>query len=275
MSFAVFVAGCIHALLLFGVGFAMPVFEKPPVPTMDVVLATQFSAKAPERADFLGQANQLGGGNSQRTLAPRSASQSDMPAPDTEATAERASGAEQAQREQNRILLAKRSDRQIAASTAQAEVQPFPQTIDTASLIERSLAIASLSAELSQEQALQARAPRSKLIAAAIVSSTEAPYFDRWRRQVERIGNQYFPTNLPLARELIVRADINADGTVREVVILQSSGDLKLDQRAREIVHRAQPFPPFTAAMRQHYDVLQIIRLWRFEPGDGFHTEAQ
>lgn len=276
MTFAVFLAGCLHALILFGLGFGMPALNLPKPPmTLDVVLATNFSQKKPDQADFLGQANQEGGGNSKTAKPPRTGSQSMMPSPDPHPTMEAMQGGETAKAATLHTIVSSRGDRRQVASDAQDEVAPVPQTINTASLVARSMEIAALSAELAEQQELQAREPRKKVIAASVVGTAEAPYFDAWRRRIESTGNRFFPKGIQLTKELILRADINADGSLRDVTILQSSGDPKIDHAAREIVHKAQPFPPFSAQMRSQYEVLQIVRLWRFEPGQGLTTGVE
>ena len=60
---------------------------------------------------------------------------------------------------------------------------------------------------------------------------------------------------------------LEAYPTLRDVQILESSGEQVLDQAAMRIVRLAAPFMPFTGDLMD-IDVLEIIRTWRFEPGD-------
>ena len=57
---------------------------------------------------------------------------------------------------------------------------------------------------------------------------------------------------------------VNADGTVSEVNLLQSSGYPVLDDAAMRIVHLAAPFAPLPETIRKDTDVLHIIRTWQF-----------
>src|SRR5258707_6730987 len=63
LSFTVFLAASLHAALILGVGFAWHV-EHARAPTIEVTLAQHDDRKAPDQADFLAQANQIGSGDS-------------------------------------------------------------------------------------------------------------------------------------------------------------------------------------------------------------------
>jgi protein TonB len=100
--------------------------------------------------------------------------------------------------------------------------------------------------------------------------SPEGFYIAAWARKVERIGTMNFPE---IARRLnlntgpVLDVSIRADGSLKEVRIVRSSGHAELDQAAQRIVKLGAPYAPFPPALRQKYDVLQIARPWRFDPG--------
>ena len=97
-----------------------------------------------------------------------------------------------------------------------------------------------------------------------------AYYKEAWRRKVERIGNQNYPAEARDQRiygSLRMQVQINRDGTLRDVKILESSGQRVLDNAALRIVRLAAPFAPFTGDLMD-VDVLELVRTWRFEPGD-------
>ena len=60
---------------------------------------------------------------------------------------------------------------------------------------------------------------------------------------------------------------INRDGSLHEVLVLESSGQPLLDQAAQRIVRLAAPFAPFTGDLAD-IDRLEIIRTWKFAEGD-------
>ena len=277
MAFSVFLAAAVHALILFGIGFVAPELLDPKKPiTLDVILASDYNEKKPEKADFLAQANQEGGGTSKTAKPPRSTSQAQMPAPDPRPTMQPMQGGAVPQTAKQRAITASKSDRQQAAHDATAEVQPNEQSIDALTLVERSLQIAALEAELADQAEREAREPKRRNVSPSTASAEDAVYLDAWRRKIERIGNLNYPDEArrrALFGELILRVDVNVDGTVRDIRVLQSSGHRVLDDAAKRIVRLAAPFAPLPPEVRKNTDILQIIRTWRFEPGHGFSAQ--
>jgi protein TonB len=242
---------------------------------LDVVMATNFSPTPPKDPDFKAQANQIGGGISKTSKPPRTASQSAMPSPEAKATAEPLSGAQNPQTANKRTLTSQKGKTTTASAEAQPEIEPAPRQINTATMMKNALEIAALTAEIDEQRELEAKEPRRKVVAPSTVSSKDAAWMEGWRKRVEKTGRAHFPTSIKQSRELILRVDVNADGTLRYVAITQSSGDRKIDKAAMNIIHKAQPFAPFSKEMKQQYGVYQIVSLWRFEPGNKFSSESQ
>lgn len=94
-----------------------------------------------------------------------------------------------------------------------------------------------------------------------------APYLDRWRRKVERFGTLNFPdvAALQRARPPVLAIVLGADGNVRNIALLRSSGNAALDQAALQIVRNAGRFEPFPAALAQSVGELRFAYEWRFE----------
>ncbi|NQD35807.1 energy transducer TonB [Permianibacter sp. IMCC34836] len=277
MAFSVFLAACLHALVLFGIGFVAPELLNPKRPiTLDVILASSYNEKKPERPDFLAQANQEGGGKSKTSKPPRTSSQAQMPAPDPRPTSQPVQGGPAPQTAKQKILTASQGPLKQNVNEATPDIKPGEQSLDTASMIERSLQIASLTAELAAQQELEAREPKRRIVAPSTAKTQDAAYLDGWRRKIERIGNLNYPEEArrrALFGELVLRVDINADGTIREIRVLESSKQKVLDDAAVRIVRLAAPFAPLPPEMRKDTDILQVIRLWRFEPGNGFSAQ--
>jgi len=277
MAFSVFLAACLHALILFGIGFVAPELLNPKRPiTLDVILASEYNEKKPAKPDFLAQANQEGGGISKTSKPPRTSSQSEMPAPDPRPVSKPAAGAAAPQAAQQKLLTASKAPNQQAAADPTPEQVVGEQGTDTASLIERSLQIAALQAELAEQQEMEAREPKRRIVAPSTAKTQDAVYLDAWRRRIERIGNLNYPEEArrrAMFGELVLRVDINVDGTIREIRVLESSGQRVLDEAAVRIVRLSAPFAPLPADMRKNTDILQIVRLWRFEPGSGFSSQ--
>ena len=127
--------------------------------------------------------------------------------------------------------------------------------------------IAGLEAETGRKAAAGIRAKR---ISPSDTQSPEGFYIAAWTRKVEQIGEMNFPE---VARKLnlntgpVLDVAIRADGSLQDVRVVRSSGHAELDQAAQRIVRLGAPYAPFPPQLRQRYDVLQISRPWRFDPG--------
>ena len=92
----------------------------------------------------------------------------------------------------------------------------------------------------------------------------------KWKNRIERVGTLNFPNaanTVGLASFPTVEVAINANGGLKEVVILNSSGIQSLDLAAMNIVNMAAPFEPFPEFLRSEYDVLRFAYEWRFTDG--------
>lgn len=112
------------------------------------------------------------------------------------------------------------------------------------------------------------RAPRTHFLdTLSARGAPEAAYLEAWIRKVERIGNINYPEEARrrgLSGSLVLSVRLNAEGEVLNIDVTQSSGEPVLDRAAIRIVELAQPFTPFTDAMRERYDQLVITRTWAF-----------
>ncbi len=265
LSFTLFLALSLHAALILGVGFSSSLdFEESP--TIEVTLAQHNDAQTPEDADFIAQANQLGGGEAAEILETTTDQQADFfenefnqvmsdPLPETPRT-------ELVKRE----LLTTQSTA-LEETTTEDEIpteEVISLTSDNPALDDLAKEIASLEARIARERQAQAKAPRIKrLTSVSTKSADEAAYLNMWRQKVERIGNANYPGG-NVYGDLRMLVVLRYDGTLKEVRILKSSGHKVLDNAALRIVRIAAPYQGFPVAMRKNYDELEIIRTWKF-----------
>nr|WP_314478970.1 energy transducer TonB [uncultured Pseudomonas sp.] len=273
LGFTLFLAALVHLALILGVGFTV---AKPAQisRTMDITLATFKSEKPPEKADFQAQDNQQGSGTLDKKAVPKTtelapfqdtkinkitpppAARPDVPPPPQKSAV--ATKAPKAQK--------------VEPKPRESKPQPKPSTpvreFDSSQL---SSQIASLEAELANEQQQYAKRPRiHRLNAASTMRDKGAWYKEEWRKKVERVGNLNYPDEArrqQIYGNLRMMVSINRDGSLYEVLVLESSGQPVLDQAAQRIVRLAAPFAPFTGDLAE-YDRLEIIRTWRFARGD-------
>ena len=136
--------------------------------------------------------------------------------------------------------------------------------------------IASLSAELQQQQAAYSGRKRHTHISASTQEFKYAAYMDTWRNKVERIGRLNYPEAAKKRKiygSLLLDVAINADGSVDDISLRRSSGSKILDDAAIRIVKLAAPFAPLPKNIRTDTDVLHILRTWIFRSGDTLYTK--
>ncbi|MBT8147590.1 MAG: TonB family protein [Gammaproteobacteria bacterium] len=278
-GFTVFLSACVHAMVILGVGFTY-LEEINSAPTMEITLAQYRSEVAPEQADFLAQENQTGSGTLQEVAAPSTPFTSEFNAdiiqevsPVRQAMAARRNTANT----EIEVLTALQSDQSLEQNPDEESVEAENPEGDDFTQDELSLAIASLQAQLDLQREAYARKPRKYTISSASTQkSHDALYLDSWRKRIESVGNLNYPQ---AARQQEIYGDLrllvalDPDGSLNEVLILQSSNSAVLDQAAVDIVNLAAPFEPFPEELRGQYDILEIIRTWRFQEGAAFSTE--
>jgi protein TonB len=118
--------------------------------------------------------------------------------------------------------------------------------------------------------------PRKVFIGATAREYILSRYLEDWRMKVEKVGNLNYPEEAKrqkLYGSLKLTVEINADGSVRNIELNRSSGHKELDQAALRIVRLAAPYAPFSADIRDKYDVVSITRTWMFTKSDELHSQ--
>ena len=263
----------LHMLVILGVTFAVPKLrDLQALPTLEITLVQTQSARAPDSPDYLAQANQDGGGTSEKPDIARN------PLPLSEVADTRQNvpamrpapqSAVPTKRNARTLLTQRRAERRVEPT--QPEPQPRVAHIDPAqlglpspdNLSER----ARLNAEISRTWEEYQKRPKRKFLNARTQEYKYAAYMDAWRNKVEYVGNLNYPEE---AKRRSVRGNvmldvaIKEDGSVEGVSILRSSGHKLIDDAAVRIVHLAAPFAAFPSDIRAEHDVLHITRTWKF-----------
>jgi protein TonB len=128
-----------------------------------------------------------------------------------------------------------------------------------------------LATSLNKSRTAYRKLAKEEFISARTREHKRAAYMEAWRRKVETIGNLNYPEEARkagLTGELLLDVALNADGTVRDITVLRSSGSTVLDQAATRIVHLAAPYAPFPGGIKKEIEILHIVRTWRFEHGN-------
>lgn len=275
LGFTLFLAALLHLALILGLSFT---FAKPEEirRTLEITLATFKSEAPPKKADFLAQDNQKGSGTLDKKAVPKTTEL----APFQDSTINKVTPPPAARQEvlpqptPPKAVVTTQAAKPQKVETRPKEVKPQQKpkvAVPEFDSSELSSQIASLEAELAHEQQAYAKRPRiHRLNAASTMRDKGAWYKEEWRKKVERIGNLNYPDEArrqQIYGSLRLMVSINRDGSLYEVLVLESSGQPLLDQAAQRIVRLAAPFAPFTGDLAD-IDRLEIIRTWRFARGD-------
>ncbi|WP_062263286.1 energy transducer TonB [Endozoicomonas arenosclerae] len=279
LGFTLFMAAAVHAVIVLGLSFGLE-DKAPPPKTLEVTLATYKSQKKPEDADFLAQLNQQGSGTLEKKATPttdRKADIQDNKINEVELQPQEAAAPKTQAKKTPQVVTRAESDKKVQDSEVIDQPTPDqPNKAEPRQHIDLRQEIASLEAQLSDQRQEYAKRPRVKrLTAASTMLEPGAAYKNAWRQKVERIGNLNYPAQArqqKLYGELRLMVAINRDGTLSNVEILKSSGYNVLDDAAIRIVRLAAPYAPFTDDLRD-YDMVEIIRTWRFEKGDRLFSQ--
>lgn len=265
----------LHAVLLLGVTFHFAQI-RPSLPALDVTLVNVANQEAPDKADFLAQANNRGGGQSDLVARPSQIFSGALPRPDPGIAAQPVEAAipRPQQATPSRMITTTGAARfSVNSDTARAQVDPQEQA-PTAAELRRQQAIAQLAAELRKQKVAYAKRPKVKYLTASTREYAFAAYMRGWTDRIERVGNLNYPEEARqrgLHGDVLLTVVLNLDGSIKSIEVIQSSGKPVLDEAAQRIVRLAAPFPP-APHTGEHVDELNITRTWQFQPNNVLHT---
>ncbi|MFK7955903.1 MAG: energy transducer TonB [Lysobacterales bacterium] len=261
-----------HAVIILGVTFSYAEPQLPEnLPSLDVILVQRKSETPPEEADYLAQASQQGGGTEIERVRPQSPITGQVPKPEPGlAPAPLAPANPTPQQEQPSEVLTTRLSETLVAKTEEAKPVPDKATPTAQELLQRSMEIARLEAEIGRELQAYAKRPRRKFISANTREFEFASYMQAWVAKVERIGNLNYPAEArqrKLEGSLVLTVAVSRDGSIEAIDVIQPSGFPLLDEAAIRIVRMGAPYAPLPEKIRDKVDILHITRTWQFLPG--------
>jgi protein TonB len=273
LGVSVFGSVLVHMVLIMGVSFGFPKWQDlKGLPTLEITLVQTQSSLAPKEAEFLANANQDGGGNSDRPDIARNP----LPVREVSDSRQRFAFLQRAPqsrvespREVTDLMVQPHADWQAKTRDPRPERKEQQTEPLNLALLEREQRAerARLNAEISRNwQEFQQR-PRRKFLNARTQEYKYAAYMDAWRAKVERIGNLNYPEEAKrrhLTGSLVLDVALNSDGSVNGITVRRSSGHKLLDDAAVRIVEISAPFAPFTPDIRAETDLLHITRTWKF-----------
>lgn len=259
----------IHGIVLLGLGFTAE-RSAPLLPTLDVILVETSQRQPPDEADFLAQASQQGGGESDAPERPREPQPAPVPKEDPGIAPQpvQAQAPPPQPVASPRVVSATASDTVVARpeDTPERPEEPLPTGEEN---IELSLEMARLAAEIERDVELLARRPSRKFISASTREYEYAAYMRSWVSRVERVGNLNYPEEARRRRltgRVMMTVGVRRDGSIDSIDIVRASGYPILDQAAVRVVRLAEPFQPLPRTADDP-DVLHITRTWEWTIG--------
>lgn len=264
-----FLAALVHGILIIGITFnAVLGGEVSDAISLEVTIVADpdQNIDRPDKAEYLAQASQQGGGNTQEQVRPSAPLQSALPIDNvgdesgdslTDSTLfeDTADQVLTSRNEQDPSIVDKPRDNPspdessaIFLESGVAQTLPLPND-DKASL-------------LIHDQNL-----RQLITSVDTKESNVAGYLQRWKTKIETIGVKYFPETGAI-RDIrgspTLEVTISASGQLTEVIVRHSSGSKTVDQAALNILRRAAPFDRFPEVIRADYDQLRFAYKWQF-----------
>jgi protein TonB len=264
-----FLAALVHGILIIGITFnAVLGSETSDAISLEVTIVADpdQNIERPEKAEYLAQASQQGGGNTQEQVRPSAPLQSEVPI-DNIGDASGDSLADSA--------LFKDTADQVLTSRAEHDLSvmdkprddPSPDESNAILLESGVVQTLPLPNEDKANLLIHDQNLRQLVTSVDTKESTIAGYLQRWKTKIETIGVKYFPEKgamQGISGSPTLEVTISASGQLAEVIIRNSSGSKTVDQAALNILRRAAPFDPFPEAIRVDYDQLRFAYKWQF-----------
>jgi len=267
LGMTVFFALLFHAIVILGITFiSSPSAKQKIPPSLDVILVNTSNSETPEKADYLAQTTQDGGGNTDKKVrrtdlfsAPTLSKQPGI------AQQQSVTMVPVKKQEASKSFITQaRSDNRIQTQKKQTDKEVLEQLLRPQQKNERA---ARLAEELSLIFQKHSQKPKEKFLNSRTKEYIAANYMRGWVDKVERLGNADYPDaaiRSKLSGTLILDVVINADGSLKEINLRQSSGHQILDDAAKRIVRMSSPFESFPAKLQKQADIIHITRSWEF-----------
>jgi protein TonB len=261
------IAIMIHVFLILAITFKAPSVNKSDR-SLEITLVTNSAKKAPKKAEFLAQNNQIGAG--EKKVKPKPATLKLASSGKQQKKPAQKYVAQQKTAAKKETLTQQKSEFKIRDSKkTDKNSEKTPLKLTMASLQEQ---IAELGAKIRYQQ------PSSKENRIKFVNSVSAhkylasQYITDWQRKIESMGNLNYPSIAKRAgftQSLTMDVGIKPDGSIYSLRIRKPSGYPALDKAAKRIVRLSEPFPALPKALLEELDILVITRVWKFTDKTG------
>jgi len=276
LGMTLFLAIMLHGIVILGITFSVsPNAKSNTMPTLDIILVQSHNPSENEKAEFLAQVSQQGGGESETKARPSdlftAPSLSQNPAMAVQESQQQKASLKQT--EKLALIDQKNSDFEVNTNTEHQSENDI--TLINQESTQQSQDIARLAEELDKKIEYEASTAKTKYLNSSTKEFIPAQYMHNWINRVERIGNLNYPDQArreKLNGTLILDVVINANGKLIKTDLRRSSGHQLLDDAAVRIVQLAAPYSPFPKKLKEVADVIHITRSWEFLNSNQIRT---
>jgi protein TonB len=260
----------LHGIVILGITFDAG-HSEPGTPTLDVTLVDVANREQPDKADFLAQASNAGGGDKDKAARPSEPVSGPLPTPKAGDAAQAQQAQAAAPQEATPDALVTTRGAGVFAVDTDAQRRERPPVDHPQADEQREAEMARLAAEVDRKSQAYAKRPKKKFISSNTREYAYAAYMKGWVGRVERVGNLNYPDEARrrgIYGELVLTVGLNRDGSIKSIDVIKSSGSKLLDAAAERIVRLAAPFPSLPVDPKEKVDELYITRTWQFLPGN-------
>jgi periplasmic protein TonB len=270
---ALFIAFIVHIVVVLGIRFTEPTPPTSNSRSIDVTLVNTPAKKAPKKADYLAQDNQVGAG--EKFHKPEPAAQRITSLGNSQRKqADSVEQEEETAKAKQKIMTQQKADTKVLTEKQPEttnDKEDRPQL--TAESLEQQIAQYGTEIRLKQQSADQTKIKFANSVSAH--RYVAAQYVKDWESKVERTGNMNYPSfaaKKNFSGTLTMDVGIKADGSIYSMRISRSSGYPALDEAAKRIVRMSAPFPALPSDLLKEVNVLVITRKWKFSDESGMTT---
>ncbi len=263
---AIFLAAIVHAFVFLGISFSPPQPQKVNK-QIEITLANSPVKRAPKKASFLAQNNQLGAGKETNRPEPPKQKPPSRGKSQTKPPAQQQSETQSRPKIKQRRLTQLKANQKISTTRKHTPVSEKKRPKLSLEALQKQIAQLGTKIRNSQQSS-----ETTKFIYAHKVSTHKylaAQYVQDWINKIIRIGKNNYPKvarKKGFSGSLTMKVGIKPDGSIYSTLITSSSGNKALDDAAKRIVNLGAPF---SAVPRELLDededgVLVILRVWKF-----------
>ncbi len=269
LSSTLFLTALAHGVVILGITFSGNLTAPPAdSTTLKVSLVTGAADPDVTDAEFLANQSQSGSGQTADSLRPTT-SLSTAELMNLEGD-RRAADA----RDTQRALPSPAGETLVTSGDSDVHIAAEPNpTTEAAAQRERAAEMINIDSDVSRAAELDVTmaAPLNESddpTGPSTLLSILADYLSDWRTRVETIGTANFPREFLVSNQATRRPTLEvaiaSDGTLRDVVVTQSSGDRALDQAAVNILRLAAPFQALPDEVEREYGEIRFAYEWDF-----------